>query len=284
MSEYQKQIKHHHSEIEKLTALLPDLLQAKREALKKHSMSGLNMAPYPHSEVSAYSRVESKIDSHKDAIKRLTPLLAWEEGVKNSPTTIKASRKIIEDSKAEQRKLEVRRDKLTNKRTSLMNDLAKQRTAATNAEREAAQRYASAMAGDDSDAERQAESLFTKASQALAALSSKGSSTAVIEALDAEIEAIDQELCRVKEKQVKAERCLLEAARYQWSVKLDHASKELAQIAGHVIAAEKALGWRSSSLSEFNLPLMAPGGAKYLGERHLAEISSGIGVEQLLRA
>lgn len=51
-------------------------------------MSGLNMAPYPHSEVSAYSRVASKIDSHKDAIKRLTPLLAWEEGVKNSTTTI----------------------------------------------------------------------------------------------------------------------------------------------------------------------------------------------------
>ncbi|MBV5647958.1 hypothetical protein KUU11_13025 [Pseudomonas aeruginosa] len=35
MSEYQKQIKHHHGEFEKLTALLPDLSQAKKEALKK---------------------------------------------------------------------------------------------------------------------------------------------------------------------------------------------------------------------------------------------------------
>ncbi|WBJ80466.1 hypothetical protein PALA54_00274 [Pseudomonas aeruginosa] len=31
MSKYQKQIKHHYSEIEKLTVLLPDLLQEKKK-------------------------------------------------------------------------------------------------------------------------------------------------------------------------------------------------------------------------------------------------------------
>uniref|UniRef100_UPI002FE24B44 hypothetical protein n=1 Tax=Pseudomonas nitroreducens TaxID=46680 RepID=UPI002FE24B44 len=272
----------HQDEIVRLSRQLPALNKAATEALSAYSSSRVNRTPYPHEQVNARDRVKMELETHGAEVKRLRPLVEWDDGLKNATANAKAARKIIEEGAAEQRKLETKRSKIAGRLAELQREARDSQERARAEEREAARKYAAAMAAGDQDAEQQAEGLLSKAGQVLSGWArSQGSTAAVTEALTDELEKLDNAIDVVREQQKEARNNLFLAARYLWAARLDEASKQLVKIAAHLAAADKALGYGLSTDDLF-LPLMAPGGARYMGSRNVLELRDSIGIEQLL--
>lgn len=282
MSELHKQLKHHQDEIARLSRQLPALNNAVTEALSAYSTSRVNRAPYPHEQVNARDSVKMELEIHGAEVKRLRPLVEWEDGLKNATANAKAARKVIEEGAAEQRKLEAKRAKIAGRIAELQREARDSQERARAEERDAARKYAAAMADGDQAAEQQAEGLLSKAGQVLSSWArSQVSTAAVSEALTEELEKLDSAIDAAKEQQKEARHSLFLAARYLWAARLDEASRELVRIAAHVAAADKALGYGAST-DELFLPLMAPGGARYMGGRNVLELRDDIGIAQLL--
>jgi hypothetical protein len=282
MSEYHKQLKHHQEEVVRLGRQLPALEQAAREALDAFAGNRMNRTPYPHAEVNARDAVKMEIESHAAEIKRLRPLVEWEDGLKGAPAAARAAKKTMDECAAEQRKLLAKRTKIAGRLDALQLDAQDLQERAQADEKAAARQYAAAMASGDDAAEQQAEGLLVKAGQALAQWTrSQASTSAIVEALSDELQKLDLAIEETGEVQEAARRKLFQAARYLWAARLDEATRELTKIAAHVAAADKVLG-RGSALDDLFLPLMAPGGARYIGSRNVLELRDKISIEQLL--
>ncbi|WP_460108853.1 hypothetical protein [Pseudomonas sp. S3_H04] len=75
----------------------------------------------------------------------------------------------------------------------------------------------------------------------------------------------------------------LRAARFMWADRLDKATQDFAAIAAHLHATEKAMG-RSSSLTDFYVPLHVPFGPMAINEDTVTAKAGAIPIEQLIAA
>lgn len=284
MTDNMKQLKHRLAEIARLNEQLPQLKQSADAALAMFKSSRASRPAYPHEALAPYSQAKTEIEEHRKEVARLQRLVEWEEGVKNAPASIKAARKAMDTAQAELRQLEAKRTALAGKLESMQASQRHEREAAQAQEQEAARLYAEALATDDKAAEQRAQVALEAATNAVAACTGgQTAATAVAEALAGELDKLQAGIDEARQRHDDARREVLLAARYLWAAKLDRAARDLANIAAHVAAADKALGF-NDALSELHLPLLAPNGPRYLGSRYLTEARAEIGLEQLTAA
>lgn len=284
MTDNMKQLKHRLAEIARLNEQLPQLKQSADAALAMFKSSRASRPAYPHEALTPYSQAKTEIEEHRKEVARLQRLVEWEEGVKNAPASIKAARKAMDTAQAELRQLEAKRTALAGKLESMQASQRHELEAAQAQEHEAARLYAEALATDDKAAEQRSRVALEAATKAVAAYTGgQTAATAVAEALAGELNKLQAGIDEARQRHDDALREVLLAARYLWAAKLDRAARDLANIAAHVAAADKALGF-NDALSELHLPLLAPNGPRYLGSRYLAEARAEIGIEQLTAA
>lgn len=284
MNDYRKQIKQHQEEVERLNAQLPALQSASTAALEAFSNSRVNRAPYPQKVVDDLSLAKSALDEHRQEIARLSKLAEWEEGQAQAPSVIKAARKAMAAAEAEVLTLQGQRKKVANKLEQLQDSQRKELAGAADAESKAAEQYAAAAIAGDGPAETRAKSALDAVAGVFDSLKrGRSGVAAVVQALTSELEKLDERLEDARQQQEQARHDLLRAARYLWASRLEQAALEVARLAAHVSAAEKALGWHSS-MDDLCVPLLTPIGTRALGRRDVYAIEQGLGIEQLSAA
>jgi chromosome segregation ATPase len=284
MSDYQKQLKQHQTDIEQLKKQLPSLRANAQEAKKEFARSRAGRPVYPHEIVSAYNDAKTAIEEHTSEIKRLQILIDWEDGVRFANTNIKKAQKEISQAQTDLQKLQDKRVKLSTKLQKLENEKRTEIQKAQSAEQQAAAGYAVALSeGDDAD-EQRAEKLLKQASEALTlATRGKRGVATVVNALTAEVEKLDETIAVTKQLLTDLRQDQLRAARFLWADRLDKAAQDFANVAAQLSAAEKALG-RYSSLQDLYLPLQAPMGRQHISQSEIREKADAISIEQLLAA
>ncbi|WP_162234312.1 hypothetical protein, partial [Pseudomonas coronafaciens] len=132
--------------------------------------------------------------------------------------------------------------------------------------------------------EQRAEKALRLASEALATatLGKRGVATTA-QALKNEVEKLDGQITKIKEVLKDLRQQQLRVARIMWADRLDKAAQELAAVAAHLEATEKALGW-TSSISELYLPLHAPHGPTCISQKTISDKAYALSMEQLLAA
>lgn len=284
MTDYAKQLKQHQAEIESITKQLPQLKQTADHAMQVYASSRTNRPAYPHEAVDAYEGAKAAIEEHHKEAAQLQRFVEWEDNVKSAPASIKAARRTMDSTMADLRKLEEKRNKLAGKLEGMQASQRQELEAAQAREKEAASLYAEAMAAGDEAAERRAQAALEATAKAVEACKfGMPGSTAVVDALTVELEKLQEGIKDGKQRHDDARREVLLAARYLWAARLDKATHDLAMIAAHVSAADKALG-RGDSMADLCLPLQAPDGPRYLGARYITEARAEIGIEQLTAA
>lgn len=282
MSEYQKKLKQHQVEMEQLTKQLPDLQAAAKEAKQIFQKACSNHAPYPHEPINAHGRVKSRIESLTAEIKKIQILIEWDEGIRFATNNIKKAKKEINQTEIELEKLEKKREKFLVKLQKLDNEKSYVIESAKTAEKMAAAAYASALnEGNDAD-EQRAEKALRQASESLATATrgEHGVGTAV-KALAAELEKLDSSIDNIKQQIKILRQEQLQAARFMWADRLDKAAQEFADTAAHFMAADRALGSRSS-FHDLYLPMQTPFGPRYISDRIILDRATTLTSEQLL--
>lgn len=284
MSDNRKQLKHHLEEIERLSKRLPALNEAARTAVSAWELTRVNLASYPRAEVDSLNAVKTAIEEHTNQVKKLRALVDWADGLEGAPTTMKAARKTMESAATEVGELQEKQRAITGKMEHMQAKSLQGLKVAEVDHRAAAQAYAEAVSTGDDALQCRAQDALHRAAVALEGCKRGHSdSEAVAHALAGEVDkhgaAIEEAMQRLKD----ARRELLIAARYLWADKLERASRELARIAAHVSAAERELGWQSST-DDIRLPLLAPTWPRYIDKLYVRGVSAELGVEQLVAA
>lgn len=231
-----------------------------------------------------YSSAKSRIENNQQEIKRLLQLAEWEEGSKQAPTVVKTARKALDAANAEIKALEIKQTKVSEKLEALQESQSNELAQAKAKEKKAAAQYAAALAAGDEPEETRTKGVLRAVSEALESFKRGNSgTTAVIQALNTELETIAERIELAKQEAKKARHNMLEAARYLWAARLEKAVHELTQIAAHVNATEKALGW-GRSMGDICLPILSATGTRWLRERAVREISAELSIEQLIAA
>lgn len=275
MSDYRKQIKHHQNEAARIRKELPALEETAREAIKRFEMSRLGRPIWPEQAVRPRDIALEKLGNHQEEIKHLTKLADWEEGHREAPTAMKKARKDMETAQGEALELESKRRRIVDKLAELQASQQAEAESAEAEKRAAADEYAEALtAGNEAVATRAKGILESIANKLEALRHGAGSVEYTIQALTQQLEKLDGLTDEAKQKQEQARKDLLHAARYIWSARLEKAAHEVVRLSAHVVAAERAMGWRWSVTDDVSIPLLAPTGSKILGKRDVAEISS----------
>ncbi|MBX9756961.1 MAG: hypothetical protein K2X80_19555 [Pseudomonadaceae bacterium] len=284
MSDNRKQLKHHLDEIERLNKRLPELNETARTAVSVWEVTRVNRASYPHAEADAVSSVKTAIEDHAQQVKKLRGLVEWEDGLKGAAATMKAARKTMESAQTDLNGLQEKQRAITGKMENIQaKSLQDLRVAEVN-QSAAVQAYAEAVTTGEGDGERRAQDALQRTAGALEdCRRGHSDSESVAHALAREVDKVGEAIEDAMQRLNEARRELLMAARYLWADKLEHASRELARIAAHISAADRALGWQSS-MDDIHLPLLAPTGPRYLDKRYMQEVGAGLGIEQLTAA
>ncbi|MDU8498160.1 hypothetical protein RYB01_03075 [Pseudomonas syringae] len=284
MSDLQKQLKHHQIELERLKKQLPSLGEAAKDAKRFYTKNRINRAPYPSGIIDAFNDAKSAIDGHANEIKRIQTLIDWDDGTRFASTNIKRAQKEINQIQSDLQKLQDKHLKLSTKLKKLEDGKRTEIEKTQYVEQQAAASYAMALSEGDEADEQRAEKALLLASEALATatLGKRGVATTA-QALINEVEKLDEQITKIKEVLKDLRQQQLRVARIMWADRLDKAAQELAAVAAHLEATEKALGW-TSSISELYLPLHAPHGPTCISQKTISAKAYALSMEQLLAA
>lgn len=229
----------------------------------------------------AADALESQIATDVRELDRLARDLSWERQADNCESTIKSSKKAIASLDKEVSSLESSRNKLAGKLEKVKADIDQTLAKYEQAERDAGQAYAAAMAAGDEAAEQAAQTKLERAGDALADAQSKAKrQQPIVDTLTRELTSIDNKIADAKRQRDEQRDNLLSASRFKYGQAWDKAARELLSVGAQLAAVESICGGRT--LEDLHIPLFDRLGSGRLGHRDIADLAASVDAERLV--
>ncbi|WP_120993131.1 hypothetical protein [Stutzerimonas urumqiensis] len=225
--------------------------------------------------------VEGDISRIGREIEQRDNLLSWNAARENADAEMKAAKKEMDASGKALAVLDADFEKASAKLAKLQTATDAELAEAKQGESQAAEAYAAALAQGSETEEAAALEKLNRFSEALEQTERKAArQNVIIQALQGQVDAIDEKRASERERFEKARERRLIAVRHKLGTKWDAMAAEMAELATQLVAVDWAVSGYSRSMDSLHIPNTAKDGAPVTGSR-VRDASSSINVDEL---
>ncbi|WP_426143193.1 hypothetical protein [Pseudomonas sp. DWP3-1-2] len=218
-------------------------------------------------------------------LNRLDQLINLQRDTENADATIKTARKKIIVAQKEITKLDSNREKVAGKLAKVTGEITQLQTRAVEGEQNAAKDYAAALASGDDEAEQAAQTNLERAGDAVDDAQRKAlRQQPIVNALTAELTAIDSAMAEAVEQLRTLEQEQLYAVRLKLIKEWDAAAKALIELGGKLSAVGRYGSGTSTLLDDLHIPLFGLGTRDAINRQEIDSYASTVGRADLIGA
>lgn len=230
------------------------------------------------------SSAEGRLRSIPGAIERIEREISYQESLANAKHAKTKARQVMSDSVNTITSLESTRTLILERLQAIQKESNLAIERAQQAEIEAANLYARNVATGNSEGEQAASTAMERASTLLIEADEHARrQELIVAALQAEIEALDAQISKVKQESSQAQDSALRAAALALGDEWNRLAKKLAAVGSRILAADHHRGSGSMTLSDLWIPLFGPS-ARGLDRDDVLEGAKGITLMDLIDA
>lgn len=230
------------------------------------------------------SSAEGRLRSIPGAIERIESEISYQESLANVKQAKTKARQVMSDSVKKITSLESSRTLVFERLQAIQKESNLAIERAQQAEIEAANLYARNIASGNSEGEKAASTAMERASTLLIEADEHARrQELIVAALQAEIEALDAQISKVKQESSQAQDSALRATALALGDEWNRLAKQLAAVGSRILAADHHRGSGSMMLSDLSIPLFGPSG-RGLDRDDLLEGAEGITLKDLIEA
>lgn len=216
------------------------------------------------------SSLERSISDMRGVLAGLDREIAFVVEVASADKALQAAREELTEAEDTGAEIERKRRLVTQKLQHIQAEYDGELESARALENEATDAYASAVSEGDAKAESAATTKLRKATAALQEAQAKQPGMhKVIDALEAEANALDSQLTAAIAEAAEARNGMYRAAAIKLGVQWDKVAAELVEIGGKLLAAQQLCGMASKPMDDLHLPLFSAYQARPLGAREV---------------
>ncbi|MFJ4154976.1 hypothetical protein ACIPZF_09200 [Pseudomonas sp. NPDC089752] len=230
------------------------------------------------------SSAEGRLRSIPGAIERIEREISYQESLANAKQAKTKARQVMSDSVNTVTSLESTRTLILERLQAIQKESNLVFERAQQAEIEAANLYARNVATGNSEGEQAASIAMERASTLLIEADEHARrQELIVAALQAEIEALDAQISKVKQESSQAQDSALRATALALGDEWNRLAKQLAAVGSRILAADHHRGSGSMMLSDLSIPLFGPSG-RGLDRDDVLEGAKGITLTDLIEA
>ncbi|UJW23280.1 MULTISPECIES: hypothetical protein [Pseudomonas] len=230
------------------------------------------------------SSAEGRLRSIPGAIERIEREISYQESLANAKQAKTKARQVMSDTVNKVTSLESTRTLILERLQAIQKESNLAIERAQQAEIEAANLYARNVATGNSEGEQAASTAMERASTLLIEADEHARrQELIVAALQAEIEALDAQISKVKQESSQAQDSALRATALALGDEWNRLAKQLAAVGSRILAADHHRGSGSMMLSDLSIPLFGPSG-RGLDRGDLLKGAEGITLKDLIEA
>lgn len=230
------------------------------------------------------SSAEGRLRSIPGAIERIEREISYQESLANAKQAKTKARQVMSDSVNTVTSLESTRTLILERLQAIQKESNLAIERAQQAEIEAANLYARNVATGNSEGEQAASTAMERASTLLIEADEHARrQELIVAALQAEIEALDAQISKVKQESSQAQDSALRATALALGDEWNRLAKQLAAVGSRILAADHYRGSGSMMLLDLSIPLFGPSG-RGLDRDDVLEGAKGITLIDLIEA
>ncbi|WP_367237404.1 hypothetical protein VXM67_23325 [Pseudomonas sp. Rh2] len=230
------------------------------------------------------SSAEGRLRSIPGAIERIEREISYQESLANAKQAKTKARQVMSDSVNTVTSLESTRTLILERLQTIQKESNLAIERAQQAEIEAANLYARNVATGNSEGEQAASIAMERTSTLLIEADEHARrQELIVAALQAEIEALDAQISKVKQESSQAQDSALRATALALGDEWNRLAKQLAAVGSRILAADHHRGSGSMMLSDLSIPLFGPSG-RGLDRDDVLEGAKGITLTDLIEA
>lgn len=230
----------------------------------------VNQVPQSAEMSKAIGSLERSISDMRSVLAGLDRKIAFLVEVASADNALQAAREDLAEAEDTAAELERKRRLVSQKLQHIQAEYDGELESARALENEATDAYASAVGEGDAKAESAATAKLRKATAALQEAQAKQPGMQkVIDALEAESNALDSQLAAAIAVAAEARNGMYRAAAIKLGVQWDKVATELVEIGGKLLAAQQLCGMASKPMDDLHVPLFSAYQARPLGAREV---------------
>lgn len=220
----------------------------------------------------AIGSLERSVSDMRSALAGFDREIAFVVEVASADNALQAAREDLAEAEDTAAELQRKRQLVTQKLQHIQAEHDGELESARELENEATDAYAGAVGEGDAKAESAATAKLRKATAALQEAQAKQPGMRkVIDALEAEANALDSQLAAAIAVAAEARSGMFRAAAIKLGVQWDKTAAELIEIGGKLLATRQLCGMVSKPMDDLHLPLFGAYQARPLGVREVKE-------------